>query len=39
VFGALVLGEAMDVWTVAAICLIAAGLWLATRGSPGGAGR
>ncbi|CAN5721478.1 DMT family transporter [soil metagenome] len=29
--GALVLGEALDTWKVAAICLIAAGLWLAAR--------
>jgi drug/metabolite transporter (DMT)-like permease len=37
VLGALVLGEAMDRWTVAAICLIAAGLWLATRSKPAAA--
>ena len=39
VFGALVLGEALDAWTLAAICLIAAGLWLATRSKPLAAGR
>jgi drug/metabolite transporter (DMT)-like permease len=29
--GALLLGEAVDGWTLAAIACIAGGLWLATR--------
>lgn len=39
VLGQLVLGEMLDGWTVAAIALIAVGLWLATRGESGGARR
>lgn len=34
VLGALLLGEALDGWTVAAITCIGAGLWLATRSGP-----
>ncbi len=33
--GALLLGEAVDSWTLAAIACIAGGLWLATRTGPG----
>ena len=32
---ALLLGEALDGWTLAAIACIAGGLWLATRTGPG----
>lgn len=39
VLGQLALAEALDHWTAAAIVLIAAGLWLATRVAPSGARR
>lgn len=39
VLGQLALAEAVDRWTAGAIVLIAAGLWLATRGAQSGARR
>jgi drug/metabolite transporter (DMT)-like permease len=38
VLGALLLNEALDAWTLAAIDCIAGGLWLATRAIPSGTG-